>query len=145
MAVKPIPEGYRTVTPYLVISGVAELIDFLKQAFDAKEIHRMARPDGKIMHAEVKIGDSVIMMGEASGASAPMPAMIHLYVEDADATYRRALEAGATSVRELADQFYGDRTGGVKDRFGNQWWIATHIEDVPPDEMAKRAEAATKQ
>jgi PhnB protein len=142
MAVKPIPEGYRTVTPYLVISGVAELIDFMKQAFGAEEVVRMARPDGAVMHGEVRVGDSVIMMGEESGPFEPMPAMIHLYVEDVDATYRRALEAGATSVREPADQFYGDRSGGVKDRFGNQWWIATHVEDVPPDELKRRAKAA---
>lgn len=144
MAVKPMPEGYHSVTPYLVVSGVTALIEFLKQAFGAEEIHRMARPDGTVMHGEVRIGGSAIMMGEASGAFEPMPAMIHLYVEDADATYRRALEAGAASVREPTDEFYGDRAGGVKDRFGNQWWIATHVEDVPPDEMARRAQAAMK-
>jgi PhnB protein len=143
MAVKAIPEGYRAVTPYLVVPGVAQLMDFLKQAFGAEEVNRMARPDGTVMHGEVRIGDSVIMMGEVSGAFEPTAAMIHLYVEDVDATYRRALEAGATSVREPADQFYGDRSGGVKDRFGNQWWIATHVEDVSPDEMERRAKAVT--
>ena len=145
MAVKPIPEGYHTVTPYLVVPGVARLIEFLQQAFDAEERHRMARPDGTIMHAEVRIGDSIVMMGEATGEFQPIPAMIHLYVADVDAAYRRALAAGATSVREPTDQFYGDRTGGVKDASGNQWWIATHVEDVPPEEMKRRSEAAPRE
>lgn len=144
MAVKAIPEGYHTVTPYLVVPGVAGLIEFLQQAFEAEERHRMARPDGTIMHAEVRIGDSIVMMGEATGEFQPKPAMIHLYVTDVDATYRRALAAGATSVREPTDQFYGDRTGGVKDASGNQWWIATHVEDVPADEMKRRSEAAVQ-
>ena len=139
MTVKSIPEGYHTVTPYLVVHGVAQLIDFLKQVFAAEELSRMARPDGTIMHAEVKIGDSRVMMGEASGNFEPMPAMLHLYVEDTDTVYQRALRAGATSLREPEDQFYGDRLGGVGDAFGNQWWLATHIEDVSPEEMAKRA------
>lgn len=139
MPVKPIPEGYHTVTPYLVVQGAAQLIDFLKQAFDAEEILRMTQPDGTIMHAEVKIGNSRVMMAEAQGEFTPMPAMLHLYVEDMDAVYRRALQAGATSLREPEDQFYGDRIGGVRDSFGNQWWIATHIEDVSAEEMARRA------
>ena len=138
MAVKPIPDGFHTVTPYLLVQGVAKLIDFLKQAFDAKEIHRSAMPDGTIMHAEVKIGDSFVMMGEASGQRQPMPGSIYLYVKDTDATYQRALKAGATSVMEPADQFYGDRNAGVKDPVGNSWWIATHVEDVSPEEMKKR-------
>jgi PhnB protein len=141
MAVTPIPAGFHTVTPYLVVQGAAKLIDFLKQAFDAKEIMRMPLPDGTIMHAEVKIGDSIVMMGDARGEMKPMPAAIYLYVNDADATYQRALRAGATSTMEPADQFYGDRSAGVKDPVGNQWWIGTHIEDVPPDELARRAEA----
>jgi PhnB protein len=145
MAVKPIPDGYHTVTPYLVVPRVAELIDFLKQAFGAEEMFRMPRPDGAIAHAEVRIGDSMVMMGEPMGQFQPMLAMIHLYVDDADTMYKRALEAGATSVREPTDQFYGDRTAGVKDPAGNQWWIATHKEDVAPDELARRAEAAMKQ
>ena len=144
MSVKPIPEGYHSITPYLVVPGVAKLIDFLKQAFDAKEIHRMTTPDGMVMHAEVGIGDSRVMMGEAHGQWTAMPAMLYLYVEDCDAVYKRALEAGATSVREPADQFYGDRQGGVKDPSGNQWFIGTHIEDVAPDEMERRAKASMK-
>jgi PhnB protein len=139
MVVKPIPEGYHTIIPYLVVQGAAQLIDFLKQAFGAEEILRMARPDGTIMHAEIKIGDSRVMIGEAQGEFTPMPAMLHLYVEDTDTVYRRALQAGATSLREPEGQFYGDRIGGVRDSFGNQWWIATHIEDVSTEEMARRA------
>ena len=139
MTVKPIPQGYHTITPYLVVQRAAQLIDFLKQAFEAEEILHMAQPDGTITHAEVKIGDSGVMISEASGDFKPMPAMLHLYVEDTDSVYRRALRAGATSLREPEDQFYGDRTGGVQDASGNQWWIATHIEDVSADELAKRA------
>ena len=141
MAVKPIPDGYHSVTPYLVVPGVARLIEFLKQAFGAIETERHARPDGAIMHAEVRIGDSVVMMGEPSGPYPAMPACVYLYVSDADATYKRAIEAGATSLMEPADQFYGDRHGGVKDPSGNTWWIATHQEDVSPEEMARRAKA----
>jgi len=145
MAVTPIPAGYHTITPYLVVQGVAQLMDFLKQAFDAREIMRMPLPDGTIMHAEVKIGDSTLMMGEARGEFKPMPGALYLYVADADATYTRALQAGATSTMEPADQFYGDRSAGVRDPVGNHWWIATHVEDVPPDELARRAEAFVKQ
>jgi len=145
MAVKPIPEGYHTVTPYLVVEGAAKLIDFVKAALGAEERMRMAQPDGTIMHAEVAIGDSVIMLADAGGENQPMPAMIHLYVEDADAAYQRALQAGAISLREPADQFYGDRSAGVRDAFGNQWWLATHIEDVSPEEMAKRSAAMAAQ
>ena len=139
MTVQPIPEGYHTVTPYLIVSGVPQLIDFVKEAFGAEELVRMAQGDGTIGHAEVKIGTSRVMMGEASGNFKPMPAMLHLYVEDTDAVYQSALQAGATSIMEPADQFYGDRMGAVQDAFGNQWWIATHVEDVPPEEIAKRA------
>ena len=135
------PERYHTVTPYMVVRDVSALIDFVKQVFDAMEIERTQRPDGSIMHAEVRIGDSVVMMGETQDDSAVMPAMLHLYLEDVDAAYRRALDAGAASLREPTDEFYGDRSAGVKDSFGNQWWMATHIEDVSPEEMQRRAEA----
>jgi PhnB protein len=146
MAVKPIPDGFHTVTPYLTVPGVAKLIDFLKQAFEAEEtMPRFALPDGRIMHAEVRIGDSMVMMGEPQAPWQPMPASMYLYVKDTDATYKRALQAGATSLMEPADQFYGDRNAGVKDPSGNVWWIATHVEDVKPEEMGKRAEAAMKQ
>lgn len=144
MAVKPIPEGYHTVTPYLTVQGADKVLDFLKKAFDAEEIHCMTSPDGKVTHAEVRIGDSVVMLAEARGEWKPMPSAIYLYVKDADATFKRAVNAGATIVMEPADQFYGDRSGGVKDVAGNFWWIATHKEDVPPEEMNRRAKAAMK-
>ncbi|MGH2427176.1 MAG: VOC family protein [Acidimicrobiia bacterium] len=141
MPVKPIPEGYHSVTPYLLVQGAPKLLDFLKQAFDAKETERFTQPDGTIMHAEARIGDSVVMMGEAGGEHKPMPSSIHLYVNDTDATYERAMEAGATSLREPRNEFYGDRTGGVKDPAGNHWWIATHVEDMSREEMLRRAAA----
>jgi PhnB protein len=144
MPVKPIPTGYHSVTPYLVVPGVARVIEFLKQAFKAEEVERMARPDGTVMHAEVRIGDSIIMMGEPNDKFPAMPAAVYLYVPDVDAAYKRALAAGAASTMEPANQFYGDRNAGVKDASGNVWWIATHVEDVPREEMAKLAVAAKK-
>jgi uncharacterized glyoxalase superfamily protein PhnB len=137
MAVKPVPDGYHTVTPYLTVKDAGGLIDFIKQVFGGEETFRMG--EDSVAHAEMRIGDSMVMLGEAQNE--PIPAMIHLYMPDTDAVYRRALAAGATSLREPTDMFYGDRTGGVQDRFGNQWWIATHIEDVPSEEMARRAAA----
>jgi PhnB protein len=145
MAVNPTPQGFHNVTPYLIVREVPKLLDFLKHAFNAQEIMRLPQPDGTIMHAEVKIGDSVVMMGEAQGEHKPMPASIYLYVDDTDATYKRALQAGASSQMEPANMFYGDRHGSVVDPVGNHWSIATHIEDVPPAELAKRAEAFMKQ
>jgi PhnB protein len=145
MSVKYKPDGLRTVTPYLVVRDVAGLIQFLEQAFDAEEGERAELPDGRIMHAQVTIGDSVVMMGEASENNPPMPAMLHLYVEDADATYRHALAAGATSLREPQNEFYGDRSASVADAFGNQWWLATHMEDVSPEEMQRRMERMATQ
>jgi len=139
MAVKPIPEGFHTVTPYLVVPGVAKLIGFMEKAFDAEVVERMDTPDGTVMHAQVRIGDSMIMMGEASEKHPARPGNLYLYVKDTDSLYKQALAAGATSTMEPADQFYGDRGAGVKDFAGNEWWIGTHIEDVAPDEMARRA------
>jgi uncharacterized glyoxalase superfamily protein PhnB len=141
MTVKPIPDGFHSVTPYLLVPGVARLIDFLKEAFGATETHRSVGPDGHVMHAQVRIGDSVVMMGEPRGDWQPIPGSLYLYVHDTDATYRRALAAGGTSLMEPADQFYGDRNAGVKDPSGNSWWIATHIEDVSPEELDGRAQA----
>jgi uncharacterized glyoxalase superfamily protein PhnB len=145
MTVKPIPDGYHTVTPYLTVQGASRLIEFMRKAFDGNVIERMMRPDGSIGHAEVRIGDSVVMVAEARGEWKPMSSAIYLYVKDADATYKRALQAGSISVMEPANQFWGDRQGGVRDPVGNYWWSATHIEDVSPEEMAKRAEAFMKQ
>ena len=137
--VKPIPDGYHTVTPYLVVRDAPRLIEFLQQAFGATELMRSLRPDGGVMHAEVSIGDSRVMIGETSGAWPPMPGCVHLYVVDTDALYHLALQAGATSLREPANQFYGDRMAGVQDPVGNQWWIATHVENVSPVDIAIRA------
>lgn len=141
MAVKPVPEGYHTATPYLIVNDCDRLLNFLKAAFNAqvKEEHRTA--DGSIMHADVVLGDSHIMMGQASEKWPEMRGSILLYVPDADATYQAALRAGAASIQEMADQFYGDRSGGVKDPTGNTWWISTHVEDVPPEEMERRMKA----
>ncbi len=145
MAVKTIPDGYHSVTPHITVQGASKLLDFLKQAFDAKENYRMAQPDGTVMHAEVRIGDSIVMAGEARGQAKAMPSSLYLYVADVDAVYRRALQAGATTTMEPADQFWGDRTACVKDPAGNQWMIATHKEDVSPEEIRRRAEAFMKQ
>ena len=145
MAVKPIPDDRPRLTPYLIVQGVPQLIDFMKEVFDAEERHRTTRPDGRVVHAEVRIGDSAVMMGEPTGKWKPMPGSIHLYVNDADATYKRALQAGATSLMEPADQYHGDRYGGVEDPAGNHWWIVTHIEDVSPEDMAKREKEFLKQ
>jgi len=145
MAVNWKPERYHTVTPYLVGPGTAQLIEFLKQSFGAEERERHLRPDGAIMHAEVSIGDSIVMMGEASEEFTAMPTSIHLYVEDVDAAYERAVRAGGKSLREPSDQFYGDRSAGVEDASGNRWWLATHVEDVSPQEMQRRQEAMAAQ
>lgn len=145
MAVKPIPEGFHTVTPYLVSKGASKVIDFAKNAFDAKEVHRSMRPDGLIMHAQIKIGDSMIMIADGAPEHPASPVSLYLYVKDVDALYKSAIKAGGVSVMEPMNMFYGDRNGGVKDPAGNQWWIGTHIEDVPEAELKKRAEAAMKQ
>jgi PhnB protein len=143
--VKPIPDGYHTVTPYLVASDAAKLIEFLKKAFDAKELHRSTGPDGSVAHAEVSVGDSRIMIGGGRPGVPPMPCMLYLYVPDTDSLYKSALAAGASSIMEPTNQFYGDRNAGVKDAEGNQWYIATHLEDVAPEELQKRMEAAYAQ
>ena len=145
MAVKPIPEGFHTVTPYLVVKDASKVLDFVKQAFDAKEMHRSVRPDGKIMHAQFRIGDSMVMIADGTPDHPPTPCSLYLYVKDTDALYKSAIKAGGTSIMEPMNMFYGDRNGGVKDPSGNQWWIGTHIEDVPEAELKKRAEAAMKQ
>lgn len=144
-SVKSILDGYHTVTPYLLVQGADKLIDFAKKAFNVTETEHYSMPDGSIGHAEIRLGDSVIMLSEAMGeANKPTSAGIHLYVEDCDATYQRALDAGATSTMQPADQFYGDRSAGVNDPFGNHWWIATHKEDLSKEEIAKRMEDHVK-
>lgn len=144
MAVKAKPDQYHTVTPSISVAGAAKLIDFTKQAFGAQELNRMPGPGGMIMHAEIKIGDSIIMVNDPMRPG-PMPAAFYLYVDDADATYKRAVTAGASSQMEPPDMFWGDRVGVVKDPFGNLWSVATHKEDVTPQEMAKRGESFMKQ
>lgn len=141
MAVNPIPEGYHTVTPYLIVSDVKGLIAFAEEAFGARDAHTVPDNEGRIMHGEMRIGNSVVMMGESNENFPPMPAMLHLYLEDVDGTYERALAAGATSTREPQDEFYGDRTAGVQDVYGNQWWLATHMEDLSEEEMERRMAA----
>jgi PhnB protein len=141
MAVKPIPNGYHSVTPYLAVQGVEQLIDFLTKTFDARELLRLRRADGATAHAEYKIGDSIVMMGEPMETGKARPATLYVYVTDVDATYRRAVQAGGNSLSEPTDMFYGDRSATVTDPCGNDWWIATHKEDVSPDEMARRAQA----
>ena len=135
MSVKPIPDGYHPLTPYLMVEGAGKQIDFVKQAFEAIEVERMNGPDNTVGHAAVRIGDSVLMMSDARGEWKPMPAAIYLYVKDADATY---------TLMEPADQFYGDRSANVKDPLGNYWWIATHKEDLSAEELRSRAEEYMK-
>jgi len=146
MAVKPIPDGYHSVTPYLIVDDAARAIEFYKKAFSAVELMRMPAPGGKIGHAEIRVGDSPIMLADESpemghrsartlGGS---PISLMVYVEDVDARVAQAVAAGGKLVRPVANQFYGDRTGGVDDPFGYHWYLATHVEDVPPEEMKKR-------
>ncbi len=144
MAVKPIPEGYHSVTPYLISQGAAKVLDFVKETFDAQEVMRMPGPNGTIGHAEFRIGDSNLMISDGGEMYPPMPCSLYVYVNDVDATYKRALKAGAVSVKEPADQFYGDRSASVKDFAGNIWGIGTHIEDVSPEELERRAKAMGK-
>jgi len=147
--VKPIPEGYHSVTPYLIISGAAEAIEFYKKAFGAIELFRMDH-QGKIGHAEIRIGDSPIMLADeqpAMGYVGPQalggtPVSLMIYVDDVDAIYKQAISSGAVELKALQDQFYGDRSGTLKDPYGHIWTIATHKEDVTPEEMDKRIAAA---
>jgi PhnB protein len=146
MAVKPIPEGYHTVTPYLTVRNAPKVIEFLKQAFGAKLSHEaIKRPDGSIMHAQVTIGDSPVMIAEENEMAKATVSSLYVYVPDVDSVYQRAIKAGGITVMEPMDMFYGDRSGGVKDPSGNSWFLATHKEDVEPKELAKRAEAFNKQ
>lgn len=139
MAVKPIPEGYHAITPYFVVADASKFIEFLKSSFGATVTEMHQGPDGRVGHAEVRIGDSMLMMADASEKYPPRTQTIYLYMPDTDAAYNAALAAGGTSTMEPANQFYGDRNAGVKDPWGNEWWIATHVEDVSPEEMERRS------
>ena len=141
MAVKPIPDEYTSITPYLVAEGAQRLITFLADAFGGKERMRFPMPDGTIAHAEVEINGATVMLSDATVGFEPTRSQIHLYVEDVDAVYAQALNAGGVSQGEPEDQFYGDRIGRVEDPAGNHWSIASHIEDVSQDEMMKRMAA----
>jgi PhnB protein len=147
---KPIPDGYPRVIPYLAVDGASAAIDFYKDVLGAKERMRMPGPGGKIGHAELEVGDSVIMLADEfpdMGVSGPKalggsPVMVMVYLEDVDAAFDRALKAGATALEPVSDKFYGDRSGTFEDPFGHRWTVSSHVEDVPPEEMEKRAAAA---
>ncbi|MGA2963361.1 MAG: VOC family protein [Candidatus Korobacteraceae bacterium] len=148
--VKPVPDGFHTATPYLIVKGAAKAIEFYKQAFGATELERMEMPDGKIAHAEIKIGDSIIMLGDEApqhGTRSPQslggsPCGLYLYVEDVDATFNRAISVGATVTMAVRDQFYGDRNGSLVDPFGHTWYVATRKENLSMDEIRQRVPAA---
>jgi PhnB protein len=144
MAVKKIPDGFHTLTPYLVLDNASKVIAFLKKAFNAELMYSHDRPDGKIGHAQLKVGDSMLMIADATKEHPAAPCSLYMYVENCDAWYERAIKAGATSIMKPMDMFYGDRNAGVKDSSGMQWWMATHVEDVSAAEVEKRAEEAAK-
>jgi PhnB protein len=138
-SVHAVPKGMHTVTPYIIVDGANELIRFLEQAFDGKVTSILKTEDGKVMHSNVQIGDSPIMVTDATEQYMAATCKLYLYLKDVDATYQKALDAGGTSLREPTDEFYGDRSAGVRDDWGNEWWIATHIEDVDEEEIVRRA------
>jgi PhnB protein len=146
----PIPEGYPRVTPYLIVDGGAKAIDFYCSVLGASERMRMPAPDGRIGHAELQLGDSIIMLADENpemdirgpAAFGGTPVSLHVYVEDSDAVFDQAVKAGSKALRPVEDRFYGDRSGQFEDPFGHRWDVSTHVEDVPPEEMSKRAEAA---
>lgn len=142
MPIKPIPDGMPSLIPIYVVDRASEFLEFLRQSFGAKEKGRMLRPDGGIGHVFVTIGDSPIMVSDSSKDMPATPMSMYLYVKDADTTFKRALATGATTLMPMDNQFWGDREGAVRDPFGNSWCIASHVEDVTPDEMRKRATAA---
>jgi len=151
--VKPIPDGYHTVTSYMILPNTEEAIAFYEKAFDAKETLRLKNPDGSIAHAEIQIGDTFVMLADANpefGMKSPLefggsPCHFMIYVEDADASFEQAVAAGGTVVRPVQDQFYGDRSGMFRDPFGHQWSIATHIEDLSQDDVQKRFDDMMKE
>jgi PhnB protein len=153
MAVKPVPDGYHSITPYMIVDGATAAIEFYKQAFGAEELMRIAAPANKLGHAEIRIGDSIVMLADEApewNARSPRtlggsPVSIMLYVEDVDAVIGRAVDASAKLLRPVEDKFYGDRAGSLEDPYGHQWHIATHQEDLSPEEIQKRAAAFMQQ
>lgn len=139
MGVHYVPEGFHSVTPYLAVKDATVLIDFLSRAFAAEEVECMKGPDGRVMHAEMRLGDTIVEMADAREEWPAMPTALHYYVPDADAVYAAAIEAGAESLHEPMDMFYGERAAAVRDPVGNHWYIATHVEDVPSEEIERRA------
>jgi len=144
-SVRPVPEGLETVTPYLVADNAAKLIEFIKSTFNGEVTFMTNRDDKKIMHATVKIGSSTIMLSDTMEGMQPQTSMLYVYLEDADAVFKKAIQAKATSIREPKTEFYGDRAGAVKDEWGNVWWIATHVEDVDPEELERRSKQFQKE
>jgi PhnB protein len=142
MAVRPVPEGYHSVVPYITVPDVSQALEFVQRAFDAKQVEAAPDANGVIRHADVLIGDSHVMFGQASERWPSRPGTLYLYTENVDELYRKAMAAGGRSLREPTDEFYGDRSAGVEDAQGNQWWMATHVEDVPPEEMERRMKEA---
>lgn len=150
---KPVPDGFTTITPHIVVDGAAKAIDFYKKAFGAEELSRMASPDGKVMHATLRIGTSMIMLNDEFpewGVVGPKKhggtaCVLSLYVDDADAAYKRAVDAGAESTMPVAEQFWGDRYGKLKDPFGHEWSVATHVKDLTPEEIAEAGRKAFSQ
>ena len=142
---KPIPEGFHTVTPFLIVKDATKLLEFIQKAFQGETTSIMKDADGKVMHATARIGDSIIMASDANDRIKAMSCMLYLYMDDVDAIYKQAIKAGGQSLREPTNEFYGDRSAGIKDAWDNQWWIATHIEDVDEKEMKRRAEEFRKQ
>ena len=138
MALTPIPEGYHTVTPSLTVEGAEKVVDFAKKTFGATETERMPMPDGKIAHTELKIGDSILMLGDATPQNPAMPGSLYVYLENCDDAYRKGLEAGGKSIMEPADQFWGDRVAALQDPAGNRWSIATRVEEVSAEELQRR-------
>jgi PhnB protein len=149
--VKPIPDGYPRVTPYLIVEGARDAIDFYSSVFGAEERFRLPAPGGRVGHAELQVGDSVLMLADQApemdardpNSVGGTPVSMHIYVEDSDAVFARAIEAGARELRPVEDRFYGDRSGVFEDPFGHRWHVSTHVEDVPPEEMNKRMADAT--
>ena len=144
-SVSPVPEGFETVTPYLVVDNATKLIEFVKKAFDGSVTSITKREDSKVMNASVTISTSTIMISDTMEGMPPQTAMLYLYLEDADRVYKKAIDAKATSVQEPRTEFYGDRAGAVRDEWGNMWWIATHVEDVSPEELDRRAKEAQRE